>query len=225
MESDSDRLGTAMTCTAPFRVMAGLLLSMVAYAQGGGFAKLDFGGNISIEVPRNWSFLDSNLRRHLDTRGEAIARLAGITPNPGENVILVAGNAFTSFHTPSATLRLSVRQGSGPSQADMREIARLPAAEVLNLLKPVADETRRAMIGVEGVKNARSLDARVVTNKSLICMMFEFETDTTDGLKVSQTYICPIAAKSVKLSTSYRKSEASMFRPITEYVWESLSAR
>lgn len=190
--------------------------------QNGTFAKLDFGGSTSIEVPRNWTYLDENLRRHLETASEAAAHLAEITPNPGENVILVAGSAYTSFRTPSATLRLSVRSGDTPTQAVMSEVAKLPKKELAKLLAPVADETRRVMVGVDGVKSVKAIDARVASNQGMTCMFFEFETDTLDGAKLSQTYVCPLGSRSVKLSTSYRKSEATLFHPVIKYVWQSL---
>lgn len=197
--------------------------SGLCHAQdSGAFAKLDFGGNTYIEVPRNWTYLDENLRKHLNTGGEAVARLAGITPNPGENVILVASNAYTSFRTPSATLRLSVRRGDGPTQVEMRQLAKLPKMELVQLLTSVAEETRRAMIGIDGVKSIKTVDTRVATNQEIVCMFFAFETDTSDGAKLSQTYVCPLGNRSVKLSTSYRKSEAMLFRPVIEYVWQSL---
>jgi len=197
--------------------------SSASYGQGSSFAKLDFGGDIFIEVPRNWTYLDGNLKNHLNTAGEAVARLAGITPNPGENIILVAANTFTSFRTPSATLRLSVRQGEAPSQSDVREMRSVSKTELSRMLAPVMEETRRAMIGIEGVKDAKPIEARVVSNRSLSCMFFEFETETIDGTKISQTYVCPVASRTVKLGTSYRQSEAPMFKPVTQYVWQSLS--
>lgn len=190
--------------------------------QNSAFAKLDFGGNTYIEVPRNWTYLDANLRRHLNTGGEAVTRLAGISPNPGENVILVAGNAYTSFRTSSATLRLSVRRGDAPTQGDMREVSKLTKKELAQLLAPVAEETRRVMVGVDGVKSIRAVDAKIASNQGITCMFFEFETDTLDGVKLSQTYVCPLGSRTVKLSTSYRKSERALFHPVIKYIWQSL---
>lgn len=212
---------SALIAFFAFAVGAGAL----CHAQGNPFAKLDFGGNTHIEVPRNWTYLDDNLRKHLNTGSDAATRLAGITPNPGENVILVAANAYTSFRTPSATLRLSIRRSDGPTQADMREVSRLPKVELAQLLAPVADETRRVMIGIDGVKRVKAIDARVVTNQGMICMFFEFETEASDSVKLSQTYVCPLGNRSVKLSTSYRKSEGTLFRPVIEYVWQSLRVK
>jgi hypothetical protein len=191
-------------------------------AQTTAFAGLDFGGNIYIEVPRNWVYLDNNLRRHLDTNSEAVVRLAGLTPNSGENVILVAGNANTTFRTSSATLRLSVRRGEAPTQENMREISNLPKKELTQLLAPISEDIRSVMVGIDEVKSVKAIDAKAVTNQGMTCMFFEFETDTLDGVQLSQTYLCPFGTQSIKFSTSYRKSEAILFRPVLKYAWQSL---
>jgi len=84
------------------------------------------------------------------------------------------------------------------------------------------EETRKAIIGIEGVKEAKPIGAHVVSNKSISCMLFEFQTEAGDGAKISQTYVCPATSRTIKLSTSYRQSEAAMFKPVTQYVWQSL---
>ncbi|PCH49989.1 MAG: hypothetical protein COC22_06120, partial [Flavobacteriaceae bacterium] len=76
-------------------------LNETTHAQGSTFAKLDFGGMIYIEAPRNWTYLNDNIKKHIDTGSEATMRLAGISPNNGKNVILIAGNAYTSYRTTS----------------------------------------------------------------------------------------------------------------------------
>lgn len=197
----------------------------IAGAQGSAFSKLDFGGTITVEVPRNWTYQDESLRQHLNTAGEATARLAGITPNPGENIILVAANAYTSFKTASATLRLSIRRGEAPSQADVRELSKASRSELFQLLDPVISELRKVMMNMSLVKSVKTVDARILSNQSMSCMYFEFEAETADGTKLLQTYICPMSEKSIKLSTSYRKSEATLFRPVLQHIWLSLRAR
>lgn len=94
-------------------------------AQGSAFAKLDFDGEVFIEVPRHWTYFDDNLRKHLETATEATIRLAGLPRASGENVILVAGRTQTSSQGTSATLRLSVRRGPGLTQAQMLEVAKM----------------------------------------------------------------------------------------------------
>ena len=73
------------------------IASVPCQAQSASFTRLNFGEAIRIEVPRNWTYLDERLRKHINTAGEAAQRLAGIPPNSGENVVVVAANAYTSF--------------------------------------------------------------------------------------------------------------------------------
>lgn len=209
-------------CLVVVLTAATIFLSWTANAQDEYFAQLDFDGTASIEVPRNWTFLDKNLRRHLSTGSEATIRLAGIASNSNENIILVAGSAYTSFKTASATLRLSTRRGPALTQADMREAENFSKAELSSILTPAATETEWAMKKIDGVKSTRTIAANLAKNQGLLCMFYEFETDTVDGLQISQTYVCPLGTQTVKLSTSYRKSEANTFRPVIEYVWQSL---
>ena len=127
-------------------------------AQGSAFARLDFDGEVFIEVPRHWTYFDDNLNKHIETATEATTRMAGLPRPSGENVILVAGRAQTSSLGTSATLRLSMRRGPGLTQAQMLEVAKMPKAELAQLLAPVLEETRRVMIGVDGVIAAKPID-------------------------------------------------------------------
>jgi hypothetical protein len=107
----------------------------------------------------------------------------------------------------------------------MREAAKASKTELAPIVKEVAESTRKAMMGGDGYRSATFVRGEVVSNKSLICFLIEFETDAGDGLKRTQTYICPMGTRNVKLTTSYRKSEAVLFWPVVQYVWQSLAAR
>ena len=47
------------------------------------FVRLQFGSDVSVEVPRNWVFLDQNIRQHLNPYSEAAAKPSGIDVNQG----------------------------------------------------------------------------------------------------------------------------------------------
>jgi hypothetical protein len=210
-------------------ILATLVLTLIpvakSVAQDGSFLKLDFGSAISIEIPRNWEYKDEKIRQHLNTAGEAMARLAGITPNPGENVILVAGSAYTSSASPAATLRLSVRSGPAPTQQDTRQLASLPKKELFEALQPSILKNLQSLKTLNGVKNATPTDLGVRKNKSLSCTYDETTVEFIDGDQlVMQTYVCPLGTKMIKLSTSYRKADSALFKPVLKYVWSSLRA-
>lgn len=200
-------------------------ISLNVLAQSSSFAKLQFGETIFLEVPRNWTYLNEQIRQHLNTGSEAVGRLAGLPVAQGDNQILLAANAFTSFKTPSATVRLSVRPGPGLTQADVRELAKYPKAELDSVFGPILTETARALHSIEGVKYAKALDLQVKSNRYISCIFTEFEYAKPDGISLSQTWLCPMDDKAVKLSTSYRKTEATLFKPVITHVWESLRAK
>lgn len=195
-----------------------------ALAQSSSFAKLQFGEAIFLEVPRSWAYQNEQVRQHLNTSAEAIGRLAGLTTAQGDNQILLAANAFTTFKTPSATLRLSIRLGSAPTQANILELANYPKAELDSVFGPILEETARALRSMEGVKYVKALDSRIESNKYIKCIFAEFEFAKPDGISLTQTWLCPMGDKSVKLSTSYRKTEAALFKPVITYIWKSLRA-
>lgn len=199
--------------------------SLDVLAQSSSFAKLQFGETIFIEVPRNWTYLNEQIRQHLNTASEAVGRLAGLSIAQGDNQILLAANAFTSFKTPSATLRLSVRPGSAPTQENIRELANYSKAELNSTFGSILEETARVLRSVEGVKYAKAIDLRIEHNSYISCIFTEFEYAKPDGVSLSKTWLCPMGDKSVKLSSSYRKSEAAMFKPVITHIWESLRAQ
>lgn len=101
------------------------------------FTRLQFGNDVSVEVPRNWEFLNQNIRQHLNTYSETVAKLSGIDVNQGNNQILVAANAYKNSKKPSATIRLSVRVMTDrcPSQAEIKfaDLTELKHESELNL--------------------------------------------------------------------------------------------
>lgn len=198
--------------------------SLDVLAQSSSFAKLQFGETIFLEVPRNWTYLNEQIRQHLNTASEAVGKLAGFPVSQGDNQILLAANAFTSFKTPSATLRLSVRPGAAPTQANIRELAKYPKDELNSTFGSILEETARSLRSLEGIKYAKAIDLRIEHNKYISCIFTEFEYSKPDGVSLSKTWLCPMGDKSVKLSTSYRKTEAALFKPVITRVWESLRA-
>lgn len=201
-----------------------LLASSLAHASDSSFGKID-NGAVSVEVPKNWTFLDSNMKNHINSFSEAVAKANNINLNQGNNFILVAANAYTSSSKPAATLRVSIRPGKFPSQKEMKQLTQLSKSDLKEVFDPAIAETKKALLSVEGVKNVKAVDSRIIQSKKLTCIFTEFETETTDGVKLSQTYMCPSGNNNVKLSTSYCKSEIQMFKPILEYVWNSLSIK
>jgi len=192
--------------------------------QYGDFTELVVGEGIHIEVPRSWKFQDDAANKHLNALTEKLIHTAGVPSNSGQNVILVMARTFTSFDAPSASLRLSVRNGRTFSQVAMGEAAKVSKAKMRDEFSPWMKNIKKSMANNFGVK-LKTVDYGVTSNKDLVCMFFIAELSMPDGLEINQTYVCPLGERTVKLSTSYRKAEAKQFRPVIDHVWQSLQVK
>jgi len=182
------------------------------------FARLQFGNDASIEVPRNWTFLDMNIRQHLNTYSEAVAKFAGIDVNQGNNQILVAANAYTKDKKPSATMRLSVRVGAFPAQAEIKDADS-------NELRREAEIALKRLQGTlpENVKGMKLLDVRVERLGAYYTIVTDKQVDYVSGPEVDRLDVIYVGSKVYKLNTSYRKSEAWMFEPVIRHIRQSLT--
>lgn len=199
-----------------FLLISGILNN--ANAENSAFAHFRFGSDVSIDVPRNWYFLDKNIRKNLNTYSEAVVRLAGLKANQGNNQILIAANAYTTSKKPSATMRLSVRKGEFISQgevkdADQQELEIMAKYQLEKLKSSLPDNVKSmSLVGVRIEKLGKYYS--IVTEKLV---------EYTSGVEVDRLDVIYFPNVVYKLNTSYRKSEARIFKPILEILRKSLS--
>jgi hypothetical protein len=181
------------------------------------FVRLQFGSDVSVEVPRNWIFLDQNIRQHLNTYSEAVAKLSGIDVNQGNNQILVAANAYTNSKKPSATMRLSVRVGSFPSQSEIK------FADLAELRQDAELSLRRLQGSLpDDVRGMKLIDVRVERLGGYYTIVTDQQIDYVYGSALDRLDVISVGSKNYKLYTSYQKSEAWMFGPIIQHIRQSL---
>lgn len=209
---------------APAAQALAVLIMVFGFARAGfaadgasTFVRLQFGSDVSVEVPRNWIFLDQNIRQHLNTYSEAVAKFSGIDVNQGNNQILVAANAYTNGKKPSATMRLSVRVGSFPTQADIK------LADPVELRRE-AEMTLQQLQGSlpDNVSGMKLLDVRLERLGAYYTIVIDKQVDYVSGLELDRLDVIYVGSKAYKLNTSYRKSEAWMFEPIIRHIRQSL---
>lgn len=208
-----------------FRTMAIMTAFLFLLATRQGFAadgqstfiRLQFGNDASIEVPRHWTFLDQNIRQHLNTASEAVAKFAGIDVNQGNNQILVAANAYTTNKKPSATIRLSVRVGVFPSQAEIKNADS-------NELRREVEKSLKILQGSlpENVKDMKLLDVRLERLGNYYTIVSDKQIEYTSGTALDRLDVIYVGNKAFKLNTSYRKSEAWIFEPVIRHIRQSL---
>lgn len=182
------------------------------------FVQLQFGEDASIEVPRNWTFLDQNIRQRLNTYSEAVSKFAGIDVNQGNNQILVAANGFTRNEKPSATMRLSVRVGRFSSQADVK------SADIGELRGESELVLRRLQSSLpNNVKSMKLLGVRLEQLGGYYTIVTDKQVDYLTGSELERLDVIYMGSKVYKLNTSYRKSEAWLFEPIIRHIRQSLT--
>jgi hypothetical protein len=186
------------------------------------FALIRFGEQVQAELPRNWTYLDKQLARDLNTASEAIAKNAGIPVNQGDNMVLVSVNALDGQRRTRATLRISLRVAQTITQAQMQALAQQPASEIQAVLRPQADALATALLKTPGVNALTVRWVKVDRNEYLTCILASYETVLSAGPKIVDTWVCPVGRGTIKLSTSYDKALQAVYEPIVVRVWHSL---
>jgi len=199
-----------------FLLISGILSN--ANSENSAFAHFRFGSDVSIDVPRNWYFLDKNIRKNLNTYSEAVVQLAGLKANQGNNQILIAANAYTTSKTPSATMRLSVRKGEFISQSEVKEADQ----QELEMMAKYQLEKLKSSLP-DNVESMSLVGVRVEKLGNIYSIVTEKLVEYTSGVEVDRLDVIYFPHVVYKLNTSYRKSEAWMFRPILEILRKSLS--
>jgi hypothetical protein len=89
--------------------LKGSLELKVKKSLNGSFLKLGFGESIFIEVPKNWTYRNKNIRDNIQVSVDSWVALEKLPVFKSENIILMMANTYTEGSTSSALVRLSVR--------------------------------------------------------------------------------------------------------------------
>jgi hypothetical protein len=212
-----NHLRTALVCTA---LTVACVSASFAGETESTFARLQFGDDVSIEVPRNWTFLDPNIRSHLNTYSEAVAKLSGIDVNQGNNQILVAANAYTERNKkPAATVRLSVRVGSVASQA---EVKAANLGELRREAESTLEKLQKSGSLPADVRGMKLLDVRLEKLGGLYTIVYDKQVDYDSGHEIDRLDVIYLGNKVFKLNTSWKR-DVPMFEPIIRRIRQSLA--
>jgi hypothetical protein len=184
----------------------------------GNFVNLSFPQGVSVAVPRNWDFLDENLRANLRTFAEATVRIAGLMYPQGVETTLVAANGYSSSKSPSATMRLTVVAGKTVSQ---QEVQRLTQHDLFQL----GQETKRILevmfTKAERPQRIEWIGTRVEPHQGFSVLVHEYYRQPVGQEKVFvQMHILFLGDKEVKLTLS-RSAAEQIWIPILKHIKSS----
>ncbi len=188
-----------------------------------GYGAIEFDG-IRIETPLGWRYDDEVLRQQLEQKTrESLQLNKSAVPAVPNNIVLAAALPDTAGRN-TATLRLSVRKGPAPTQADMHnELANVSQDDVAAVIAPAMAESIRLARSMPGVTTARAIGGMIARNSTLTCLFTEMEYTQDAATWRTQTWVCPAGRRTVKLSTSYRMAEAAVARPVIAHMWQTLA--
>lgn len=180
---------------------------------------------VSIQLPSGWHWLNRDDATALDESAEAFTSSIGFDAKSEPNNVLAAGKAVDDTGRSIATVRLSLRPGKAASQIEMRQALREPQASIRREIVAEAEKTASAMRRLPTTSYYRVTGGAFRQNASVACLWTAFEYDVGRGPTVSDTWVCPLGDRTLKLSTSYAKVNAAQFANTIEHIWRSLDAR
>lgn len=198
-------------------VAVSALVSGVSYAQSVTFTRIKLEHGISIEIPSHWNVLGQDTRNNLRAAGEAMTKNSNLEV-PGSKESLLVAKA-----TPEPTgaiVRISVRS---PSPFTGNNLANTSETDMKNVQSENLN-TFRILEASGGPKILEMLPARVGRiNKrpALIISYVRASPNETSPWLVAQHQI-PVSSHMIEFTLSYRQSDAIVWKPIMEYIKNSL---
>lgn len=203
-----------------------LLLSAGVNAGSANYKGMLVAQRVSIEVPAHWAFLDTDTRRNLAARTDAI--LEGAVSYPTH----VASLAVNATPAPTgAIVRVSMIEDVELTQAELQQALRDQPEATMAELRTVMNEELRVLdqqIRKEGVRILGDAKVSIVQlgGKTAIASNYRRTSIGSDSTIFNVTqYHVPLGNEKALITLSYRESSALLYKPILEHVFKSISIR
>lgn len=191
-----------------------LLVASTASAESQ-FVRFDLPLDISIEVPQNWWLLSGDLNTTIETAGEAATKLAGIDLPSGKKVNLLRANSM-----PRSTYA-AIAVNATDSDILPNEVKSATTHDLKELEQMMAENMRRViMAGNLEFLESLGLQRREVSGHP--ALVFSYRRSGPNGpVIVSMTRLF-VGSKEISFNLSYRESEGQIWKPIIEYMKQSI---
>lgn len=196
-----------------------------SFAIDNSFIVLQVESGFSIHWPRDWENADPKTNKTINTSTDAILRMSGLHNKWGQNVILISSSYKSEIGGRVASLRLSVRPDKSASQNNMKEIKNLSRQELSEIMAPIFQQTENLIKKQFNPISYVEVNYGLVDSQNLTCFYHESEVvyrHSPNDPRRHLLYVCPIEKNLVKIMGTYNIRWKHLFRPIIEYVWQSL---
>jgi hypothetical protein len=171
---------------------------------------------VSLEAPKNWWVLDEHYNATIETAVEAGLNLAGVDLPAGKTVTVFRANSMPK--TTYAAISVEVAD----SELDETALRNASSKE----LEEIADEIKKTLPTWLAINNFELIEfsgvRREFVNK-YPALVIEYKRSGIRGPVVVLMTWFHLKDKQVRLNLSYRESEERLWKPIIEYVRQSLS--
>jgi len=200
----------------PAPIKGGGASSPTPATQDSNFRKLKLPLGVSLEAPKNWWVLDEHYNATIETAVEAGLNLAGVDLPAGKTVTVFRANSMPK--TTYAAISVEVAD----SELDETALRNASSKE----LEEIADEIKKTLPTWLAINNFELIEfsgvRREFVNK-YPALVIEYKRSGIRGPVVVLMTWFHLKDKQVRLNLSYRESEERLWKPIIEYVRQSLS--
>lgn len=180
-----------------------------------GFARLSLDRGVSVDIPKSFRILTTSERELIRTAGSAAVEQTGMTPSLGQNLIRANSTPASSYGAISITSAI-------PPSISYQEARGLKQSDVAGLNGMMRQQMARGLSAI-GMPLLSFYGVKADHFGNYPALVEEYERSAPDGRAVVvQVNSIFTPAQEVRLTLSYRKSEAPLWRPILARVRSSL---
>lgn len=190
----------------------------LVHAQDTSFHRVQLAYGISLDVPSHWMVLSKNNRKNIGAAGQAMIDNAEIEGSSGRKENLFAMNAAPN--PTGAMIRVSI---TSPSEYTQDDLAAITPAD----LGVIRDETYGMFRKLESsggptIIEMQPFRVEKFNNHHVLVMPYvRAGAQGPSSWQVTQ-YKVPDSNRLIEMTLSYRKSDATVWRPILERVKRSV---
>jgi hypothetical protein len=180
------------------------------------FAKLKLPLGVSVEVPKNWRIIDGDMNTTIETAAEAAMNLSGIELPRGKKVNLFRANSMP----PSTYASIAVNAtDSQISPTNLKNATRQEIAELSSAFREIIEKS----LSSTNMKITEYYGVRKEFVGRHPALIFGYKRSGPQGDVIVQMTRLYLGTKEISLNLSYRESEASLWKPIVQYIRNSLT--
>jgi hypothetical protein len=199
----------------PLAVLAFIFGIASTLAAQSRFVRVQLPLGASVEVPQNWWLLSGDINTTIEAAGEAAVKLAGIDVAPGKKVNLFRANSMP--RTTYAAIAVNATDTEFPPEV-IRDATKVELKE----LEEAMAEMMKKTIAVQNLQFLGSLSFERKLISGHVSTVWRYRRSGPNGPVTVVMHRLYVRKKEISFNLSYREAEAALWKPVTEYMSQSI---